>query len=266
MNGEPEFERSYRALVSYDGQSFHGWQFQPALATVQGAIEDALHAVTGTRIRVDGAGRTDQGVHALGQVASFRIRTRLTPERLRLAVNFHLPPAVRLLRLEEAPAGFSARFSAHYRLYTYRLAREVTPFNAARAHTPRVWPDLERMNEALSFLLGEWDCYAFTVQSEGPFGCHLTEARWVSEPDALHLWIRSNRFLYRMVRIVVGVSLQVGIGKTEPSEFARALRERDRSIVKQVAPAEGLYLAAVGYDPPWPEERSDIPAPPYGAT
>lgn len=246
--------RTFRAVVSYDGTRFSGWQFQPRAVTVQGEIERAIHAVTAATVRIEGAGRTDQGVHALGQVASFTLSTRLEPERLRLALNFHLPPDVRVHRLDHAPDGFSARFSARWRLYWYLLAREQSPFSRDRAHTPRRWPAIAPMNEALNFLLGEWDFRGFTTQPEGPYGCWLTEARWEEHPLGLRLRLRANRFLYHMVRIIVGTSLEIGIGKRPPPAMGEILLGRNRSAAGPLAPAGALYLAAVGYLPTWPED------------
>ena len=260
----PKIEQAFRALVAYDGAAYSGWQFQPNARTVQGELERALHAVTGERVRIEGAGRTDQGVHALGQIASFRVVTNLAPERLRAAMSFHLPPDIRVHRLALAPEEFSARFSARWRLYWYLLAREASPFTFRRAHTPRQWPKLDPMNEALSFLLGEWSFRGFTTQPEGPFGCYVSEARWEETPLGLTLRIRANRFLYHMVRIVVGTSLDIGMGKRPPRTMADVLLSENRSMAGPLASGDGLYLAAVGYDPPWPEAELPIdlgPAP-----
>lgn len=253
----PKIEQCFRALVSYDGAAYSGWQFQPNARTVQGELERALHAVTGETIRIEGAGRTDQGVHALGQVASFRVITNLPPEKLRAAMSFHLPPDIRLHRLAHAPEDFSARFSARWRLYWYLLARERSPFSYRRAYTPKRWPELEPMNEALTSLLGEWSFRGFTTQPEGPYGCYVSEARWEESAIGLTLRLRANRFLYHMVRIVVGTSLDIGIGKRSPRTMSEVLLSENRSQAGPLAPPDGLYLAAVGYDPPWPSE--DLP-------
>ncbi len=244
---DPSVARRFRAIVAYDGARFHGWQFQPGLPTVQGEIEAAIYAVTGARPRVDGAGRTDQGVHALGQVAAFTVATRLGAERLRLALNHHLPADVRLLRCQEASPRFSPRFDAHWRMYWYLLAREATPFTRGRAYTPWFWPEVERMNTGLQFLLGEWDFNAYTVASEGPYSCRIHEAHWDPTADGLRLTIRANRFLYRMVRIIVGTSIRVGTGRLRPEAMGEILGGGDRRAAGRLAPAEGLYLAHVEY-------------------
>ncbi len=244
----------FRILVAYDGARFHGWQFQPDQISVQGEIERAIRGVTGRAIRIQGAGRTDAGVHALGQVASFRVETRLEPERLRMALNAHLPPDIRVHCCAPAPEAFSARFDAHWRLYRFVLARTASPFLRGRAVVPRWWPDLEPMQAAAGCLpRGEQDFHAFTTQPEGPFGCFLHEARWERWAGGYLFTIRANRFLYQMVRILVGTFLEVGRGRLRPEEVLRILERGDRRSAGPLAQAHGLYLAGVGYDPPWPE-------------
>lgn len=261
LNAPPaqEASRRFRVLVAYDGSRFHGWQVQPGMTTVQGEIEKALRAITGTRVPVTGAGRTDAGVHALGQVASFMSPTRLAPERLRLALNAHLPPDIRVHCCDEAPEDFSARFRAHWRRYHYVLARRASPFQRGRAYVPRSWPDLGRMNTGLESLLGEHEFRSFTTQPEGPFGCLLHEAIWREWTEGYVFTIRSNRFLYQMVRILVGTLLEIGRGRLAPGDLQRILEGKDRRAAGPLAPACGLYFAEAGYAPPWPgpgESRS----------
>ena len=254
----PEFPpRLFRAQLAYDGSRFHGWQYQPAQATVQGEIERAIAEVTARAIRVQGAGRTDAGVHAFGQVCSFEVGTRLEPCRLMAALNAHLPPDIRIFVLEEAPPGFSARFSACWRRYRYFLLRRPDPFRRGRAYVPRTWPDLSRMREASPVLIGEHEFSAFTTQPEGPFGCRVKEARWDAWPGGYLFTIRSNRFLYQMVRILVGTFLDIGRGRVSPEAMARILASGDRRAAGPLAPGVGLYLVEVGYEPPWPER--DLP-------
>ena len=252
----PAGARLFRAQVAYDGGRFHGWQFQPAQATVQGEIERAIAAVTAHQIRVQGAGRTDAGVHALGQVCSFDLSTRLEPPRLLAALNAHLPPDIRIFHLEEAPPGFSARFSACWRRYRYFLVRRADPFRRGRAYVPRTWPDLIRMREAAPVLVGEHEFRSFTTQPEGPFGCRVEEADWDAWGGGYVFSIRSNRFLYQMVRILV----EIGRGRIPPEAMARILAGGDRRAAGPLAPGVGLYLAEVGYDPSWPdrEVRGDL--------
>jgi tRNA pseudouridine38-40 synthase len=253
---EGPLPQRFRLLVAYDGARFHGWQYQPGLCTVQGEIERALTAITGSRSAITGAGRTDAGVHALGQVASFTAQTRLEPARLRLALNAHLPPDIRIHACAEAPPDFSARFQAHWRHYHYVLMRRASPFWRGRATVPRFWPELAPMTEATAVLLGEHEFRAFTTQPEGPFGCCIRQASWREWGEGYVFSIRSNRFLYQMVRIIVGTLLEVGRGRWQAADVRRILQGMDRRAAGPLAPACGLYFACVGYDPPWPSPDS----------
>jgi tRNA pseudouridine38-40 synthase len=246
-------EHNYRLLVSYEGSAYHGWQFQPGLPTVQGEIERALLAITGRTVRVQGAGRTDAGVHASGQVATFRVATRVPEERLRPALNAHLPRDIRIRAAGRAPGGFEARFSAAWRKYRYLLAREESPFLRGRAWVPRSWPDSGRMGLAVVALAGEHEFAAFTTQPEGPYGCLVHEARWEEWDGGLAFVIRGNRFLYQMVRIIVGTCLEIGRGRMAPEAMATILDSGNRGRAGPLAPACGLYFLEVGYDPPWPD-------------
>lgn len=251
-------DADYRLLVAYDGGPFHGWQFQPELPTVQGELERALEAITGRRVRIQGAGRTDAGVHALGQVASFRVATRIPAGRLAPALNAHLPGTIRVLASAAAPDRFSARFSAHWRAYRYVVARRETPFTRGRATVPRgPWPALAPMQEALPPILGEHDFRACTTQPDGPFGSLVHEASWSAWEEGYVFSIRANRFLYQMVRILVGTCLEIGAGRRTPESLGAVLAGGDRRAAGVLAPPSGLYLAAVGYDPPWPEDEGE---------
>jgi tRNA pseudouridine38-40 synthase len=244
--------RNYRLLVSYEGSAYHGWQFQPGLSTVQGEIERALFAITGQAVRVAGAGRTDAGVHAIGQVATFRLATRVPEERLRPALNKHLPRSIHIRAAGEAPARFAARFSATWRRYRYLLAREPSPFLRGRAWVPRSWPDAALMSAAVTVLPGEHECGAFTTQREGPYGCLVHEARWEEWDGGLAFVIRSNRFLYQMVRVILGTCVEIGRGRMAPGAMEAILASGDRRQAGPLAPAAGLYFLDVGYEPPWP--------------
>jgi len=262
VDAEP---RGLRLLLSYDGGRYHGWQWQVGVGTVQGELEHAIRGVTGQEIRVNGAGRTDTGVHALGQVASFRVATHVPTARLRAALNAHLPRDVRVLRVAEAPDSFHARFSAVWRRYRYLLAREELPFLQGRAWIPKGWPELEPMQAALPCLLGEHEFRGFTTQPDAPFGCFVHEARWERWEGGFAFVIRSNRFLYQMVRILVGTCVEIGRGKRPVEGLATALAAGDRRAAGMLAPSCGLYLTDVGYDPPWPEDPpATVTGPPLG--
>ncbi|MCB9462833.1 MAG: tRNA pseudouridine(38-40) synthase TruA [Candidatus Eisenbacteria bacterium] len=244
----------YRALVSYDGSRFHGWQIQPNVRTVQGEIQRVLRELTGNPVKSAGAGRTDTGVHALGQSVTFEVETPIPVERLEGILNSRLSSDVRLHRLEVAPPEFHARFSACSREYWYFLGRDRSPFVLRYAHVPNEWPDLDRMNTALPPLLGEHDFRALSAEPAEPYGCCLQLAEWVPSRLGCVFRVRSDRFLYRMVRFLVGASLAVGTGKRPVEWMGELLESKDRRQAAPPAPPQGLFFAAVGYEPAWPEE------------
>lgn len=249
---DPPREKRYRALVSYDGGSYFGWQLQPDHATVQGELERALKKIVERNVRVHGAGRTDSGVHALGQVASFNVATRIPLGSFRSALNWHLSPDVRVHVLDEAPAEFHPRFDAQWREYAYVLVTEGSPFTRRYAHVLRAPVDVARMNEACLPLLGEHDFRAFTTQPEGPYGCHMLAASWRETPTGVVFEVRASRFLYRMVRLLVTACLDVGRGKLPVEGLQERLASGSHRPGPGPAPGHGLYLISVGYDPEWP--------------
>ncbi len=242
--------RRFRARVEYDGTDFYGFQVQATERTVQGEIERALEAVTGTGTRVVGAGRTDRGVHARGQVVSFSAVWQHGLSDLHRALNAVLAADVAILELDRAPEGFHPRFSALRRAYRYTILNQQWPSPLERRmawHVPGEL-DLDRMVEASRGLIGTQDFGTFGQPPQGENTVRTVfRAAW--QVDGARLWfdIEANAFLYRMVRSIVGTLVQVGRGKLLPQEVTSFLRARDRSLVKQVAPAHGLCLMQVDY-------------------
>ena len=263
--------RAFRALVEYDGTDFDGWQVQPGRRTVQSALEDAIHEITQQRIRVTGAGRTDSGVHAAGQVASFEILTTLTPISLRRALNAVLARDVAVLDLAEAPLGWNARRLATARIYRYTIARLRSPL--AHRDAWEMWGQLDvaRMREASEILLGEHDMRSFSVAI--PLdrssivrlaGVDWRETRADTGPPLLVAEFEANRFLRGMVRRLVGSLVLVGRGRWTLADLERALAARDPQAGGPSAPARGLSLVRVAYpEPPFgpAQDRGDIPPP-----
>ncbi len=256
--------RTYRAIVSYDGTNYHGWQVQPRDWSVQADIEQAIRTVTGEPLSILGAGRTDAGVHALGQVVSFRLATRIPTERLGDVINARLKGAAMLHRLEEAPDDFHARYDATWRQYRYLIARERSAVIHRFAHVPGDWPDLTLMNQAVESLVGEHSFRALSSAPKEPYNCNVHFARWELWEHGYAFHVRANRFLYRMVRFLVGNCLEIGRGRKAPDHIATLLDSEERRRSAPPAPPQGLFMAAVGYDPAWPEENLPI-VPGYGA-
>ncbi len=242
-------ERNIRLTVEYDGSGFHGWQRQLDLRTVQGELEGALATLVRHPVTLHGAGRTDRGVHALGQVASFRTSSDLPLERLRAGANALTGGDLVVREALEAPAGFHARHSARGRHYCYLVLRERSALWARRALFVRGALDAERMNAAAGDLVGAHDFAALSCKAEDEegTGSHVFYARWEAWPRGWMFRVGAVRFLYHMVRCAVAVSLEIGLGR-RPGEALRLALARPGERCRLVAPAHGLYLAAVDYE------------------
>jgi tRNA pseudouridine38-40 synthase len=246
--------RRFKVTVEYDGTDFAGFQYQAGQRSVQAELERALQRLTGQTTRVQGAGRTDAGVHALGQVISFEAQTRIPIEKFAAAMNSVLPPDVRAVQAEEAPGQFHARFSALSRAYVYLILHRAQPsalFGRYACHYP--YPlDLQAMQTGARLMIGRQDfaawanesqevnstirqVYRCTVRQRGPF---------------VLIYVEANAFLRGMVRNIAGTLLQVGSGKRLPEEMAEITRSLQRAQAGPSAPAKGLCLVKVRYGEP----------------
>lgn len=246
--------RTIKLTLEYDGTGLAGWQRQENGPSVQQHLEEALEQMVRARTPVQGASRTDAGVHARGQVAHFCTSSTIPLRGFRRGLNSLLPPSIAVVAAEEAPDGFHARFSAvgkHYR-YTLLTRPERSPLLRDRAwHRPEPL-DLHAMVRAAAHMEGERDFHAFRAA-----GCtaHTTIRRVSSiamtrpEPDFVHIDVRGNAFLRNMVRIMVGTLVAVGHGRLHADDIPHILESRDRTAAGQTAPAHGLTLMAVFYAP-----------------
>ena len=242
----------YRVTLEYDGTPFVGWQLQAQGVSVQGRLTEAIGKLSGETVSVRGAGRTDAGVHALGQVAHFDLARDWPTDTVRAAVNFHLKPdPIAVLDCAIVDAGFDARFSATARHYLYRiLARPAPPV----LDRDRVWwvPHplrLEPMREASRALLGRHDFTTFRAagcQAKSPIKT-LDRLEVTVSDGELRIFAGARSFLHNQVRSMVGSLKLVGEGKWSPGDLETALEARDRAACGPVAPARGLYLVRVDY-------------------
>lgn len=250
--------------VEYEGTAFHGWQRQPRARTVQGELESALERIVGGRVTVNGAGRTDAGCHAVGQVASFTARTRLGPDRLRPALNAHLPYDVRVVAAGAAPEGFHARFRAMRRSYRYLVVPEPAAIWREHAWARRVKATPAELNEAVRPLHGEHDFTTFSRQGgdESSPRCRVTRAVWRGARGVLRFDIEADRFLYTMVRRIVSTVIRAAEEGGGAAAVRTALEARHRRMGAPPAPAHGLYLMRVRYPGlGWlPKERMHVVA------
>lgn len=249
--GPDRMMRRFKVTIEYDGTDFAGFQYQAEQRSVQAELERALERLTGQRARVHGAGRTDAGVHALGQVISFEAETRIPIEKLPSAMNSVLPPDVRAVRAEEAPARFHARFSALSRAYVYVILHRAQPsalFGRYTCHYPHPL-DLQAMQTGARLLIGTRDFAAWANES-GEVHSTVREVYRCAVrrrgPFVL-IYVEANAFLRGMVRNIAGTLLQVGSGKRAPAEIAEITRSLQRAQAGPSAPAKGLCLVKVRY-------------------
>jgi len=241
--------QNYKCTLSYDGTDFHGWQRQPDKRTVQGVLEDCLAKLAQNKIHVVGAGRTDAGVHAQGQVASFKARLVLDDEELFRALNSILPQDVRVVSLTKIDTDFHARKSAKSKVYQYRVCNSllISPF---LVRYTLHWPfplNISLMKEAASLFIREADFTAFSSNRL------LDPVRKVSRSEInrkgkeIIYTVEANGFLKYMVRTMVGTLLEIGKGKVPPQQIDEIFRKKKRSLASPTAPAKGLCLIRVDY-------------------
>ncbi len=268
----------WKLILAYDGTPFHGWQIQPGLSTVQGLLAETIWRIVGERVLPQGSGRTDAGVHALAQVASFASEAPIPAVNLHRALNRCLPPSVRVLRAEIVPADFHARHSAIGKTYEYRIfplrgaaSEELPAFEAETWESnicpptlaPFVWPcpwplDLAAMNQAAQHVLGTHDFTTFAAsdpdlttreQDEAPRTPvrTLRHSAWHASDGLLVYRVTGSGFLHHMVRNLVGTFVQAGAHRLDPDSIPALMAARNRGVAGPTAPASGLFLVNVNY-------------------
>ena len=264
---------NWKLTLAYDGTDFHGWQVQPGCSTIQGELAAAIERVTGESVLPQGSGRTDAGVHARAQVASFELVASIPPENLFRALNRTLPSSIRVLHAEHAHPDFHARHSVRAKTYEYRIFRgDICPPWLARYVYALHWPlDIEKMQLAAANVIGEHDFTSFAAADpdlssrqstpEAPqsnvrtifSSCWLKEKteKKSEENDLLVYRVRGNGFLHHMVRNLVGTFLDTGRGHISPEEITLIFDRKSRATAGPTAPARGLYLDSVEYVDVW---------------
>ncbi|MDD8020492.1 MAG: tRNA pseudouridine(38-40) synthase TruA [Acidobacteriota bacterium] len=240
---------NFKLLISYDGTNYHGWQRQPGKASIQGIIEDALRRLTGQPVNLQAAGRTDAGVHALGQVANFRANCRLTEPDLQRALNALLPPDIRIMAVTRASPDFQARKSARSKVYRYRIntSQVLNPFDYRYVfHYPHGL-NKEAMQQAARLFQRQDD---FTAFSSGYYQNpvrHVYHSELEDTGQELVFSIEANGFLRHMVRTIAGTLLMAGRNKLTPGGIEELFQGKKRTRLSPTAPAKGLYLVQVNY-------------------
>ena len=235
--------------IEYDGTGFSGWQIQPDQRTVQGTIQEKLHLILQQRVKLAAAGRTDTGVHALGQVASFHVETKHNANTIQRALNALLPEDVAIREVLEVYFAFHACFDALSRHYRYRISLRRNPLERSRVWYVPYHLDLQKMSISTAVLVGTHDFRSFCSNDSHPksYMCKVCFCRWVEQDDEIWLEIEADRFLHNMVRTIVATAVDVGRGKRHSEHIWDILKARDRTKAGKAAPPQGLYLVDVRY-------------------
>jgi tRNA pseudouridine38-40 synthase len=262
----------WKITLAYDGTGYRGWQVQPGLATVQGLLADAIERTVGERVLPQGSGRTDAGVHALGQVASFALNAPIPAANLHGALNRCLPPSIRVLHVEAVSLEFHARHSAVGKTYEYRIfplrpgyERETPDYICPPMLSSSVWPcpwplDLGALNQASLHVVGTHDFTSFAAsdpdlrtrsspEQEARSNVRtITNSCWHQDENGLLIYrVTANGFLHHMVRNLVGTFVQVGAHRLAPKAIPQIIAACDRAVAGPTAPATGLFLVLVEY-------------------
>ena len=254
--------RHFKLTIAYDGTDFHGWQIQANKPTIQGELVNVLQRLTQDKIYLHGAGRTDAGVHALGQVASFKTQSALSSQEFQRALNALLPPTIRVVGVEEVGPDFHARWSARCKTYLYRLYRgKVVPPMIWRFVLHYPFPlDEDAMGAAAARFVGTHDFAAFAASAESEDEDHerstmreIYSAKLVRSEDGQELvfTVSGRSFLRYMVRKMVGTLLDVGRGRLTPQDIERLYETKDRSKAGPTVPPQGLVIVEVQHHEAW---------------
>ena len=256
--------RNIKLVLAYDGTDFAGWQVQPDQNTIQGTLAAAIERITGEQVLPQGSGRTDAGVHALAQVATFQTNSPIPPANLVIALNDTLPAAIRVLSAEQVDAEFHPRASAKAKTYRYRILRDAicSPFLARYVYHHPYPLNETAMAEAAAFVVGEHDFTSFAAadpdrtrriqeangDEDAPSNIRtIFASEFRREGAELIYEVRGGGFLHHMVRNLVGTFLLIGKGSLAPADIVPILESRNRSAAGPTAPASGLYLVSVEY-------------------
>jgi tRNA pseudouridine38-40 synthase len=245
--------RNIKLVLAYDGTNFHGWQIQPQVITIQGAIQETLKKLCQEEIHVYGSGRTDAGVHARGQVAHFKTTSIISARQLQHALNELLPDDIRVYECQEVDSKFHARYSAKSKQYSYAILRRPinSPFRRRHVYHVPYELDVEGMSSAARCFLGKHDFTTFCdAQEDSPSKIrtvYLSEVHKEEESQLIVYQVEANGFLHRMVRAMVGALTEVGRGRLAPDAVPALLEARQRTAAPWTAPPQGLCLERVKY-------------------
>lgn len=245
--------RNIKLTIEYDGKEFNGWQKQPNKLNIQGTIEKAIETITGEQTELMASGRTDAGVHALGQVANFKTDSNIPIEKIAIALNANLKKSIRILKAEEVDERFHSRLTCKRKTYRYIIDNSKQGsaiYRNLETHIPNPL-NVEKIKEAVQYLEGEHDFKSFKASgTSSKSSVRTINKAEIIEKENNRIWIEltGNGFLYNMVRIIAGTLVEVGMEKIRPEQIKTILEAKDRNLAGKTLPPQGLYLVKVEYE------------------
>ena len=244
--------RNIKLTIEYDGKDFNGWQKQPNKLNIQGTIEQAIKCITGEDVELNASGRTDAGVHALGQVANFKTNSKIPIEKFAIAINSRLKKSIVIKKAEEVDERFHSRLNCKKKTYRYIINNSEEGsaiYRNLETHIPQKL-DVSKMEQAIKYFEGEHDFKAFKASGTSSKSSVRTiyEAKIYQKGEKIFIELTGNGFLYNMVRIIVGTLVDVGMGKIKPEDIPQIINEGKRENAGKTLPPNGLYLLNVMYE------------------
>ena len=244
--------RNIRITIEYDGKDFNGWQKQPNKLNIQGEIEKAIENITEEKVELYASGRTDAGVHSLGQVANFKTESKIPIEKMAIAINSQVKNSIRIVKAEEVDENFHSRYNCKKKTYRYVINNSSygsAVYRNFEYHMP-VKLDYDKMKKAIKYFEGEHDFSSFKSSGTSSKSSVRTiyKAEIRKEGDRIIIELTGNGFLYNMVRIISGTLVDVGLGKIMPDDIENIIKMKDRSKAGKTLPPQGLFLVKVEYE------------------
>ena len=240
-----------KLIIEYDGKKFGGWQKQPNKLNIQGEIEKAIEEITGEAVELNASGRTDAGVHSLGQTANFKTNSEINISKMAIAINSKLKQSIRIIKAEEVDEKFHARYSCKGKKYKYVINNSKygsAIYRDLEYHMP-IKLNVEAMQKGIKYFEGEHDFKGFKASGTSSKISVRTiySAKVIEDGERIIVEIEGNGFLYNMVRIISGTIVDVGLGKIKPEEIPEIIESKDRTRAGKTLPPQGLYLVEVYY-------------------
>lgn len=244
--------RNIKLTIEYDGKKFGGWQKQPTKLNIQGEIEQAIKDITGEEVELNASGRTDAGVHSLGQVANFKTNSNIEIAKMAIAINSKLKKSIVIKKAEEVPDNFHARYSCKGKKYRYIINNSyqgTAIYRDLECHIPQKL-DIEKMKKAIKYFEGEHDFKGFRASGTSSKNSirEIYKAEVIQNGERIIIELTGNGFMYNMVRIIAGTIVEVGLGKINPDQIPEIIEAKDRNKAGKTLPAHGLYLVEVYYN------------------